>query len=130
VAALLTGVASMATVTPDGDPHVAVVTPVVIDDVIWIGTYRSSQKAANLLARPSIALVWSTDAEAYVWGRAELLDDVQRKRSMWDDTWPYDPAMFFSTPDNPDYVLVRVTPRRAMVMRFGEHGPERSRWSA
>lgn len=126
----LTGLASLATVTSDGGPHVAVVSPVVVDDAIWIGTNRSSQKAANVLANPAVALVWTSEAEAYVWGSAEMLDDVDLKRSMWDGTWPYDPAVFFSTPDDPDYVLVRVTPERAMVMRFGEHGPERTRWSA
>ena len=94
----LHGTASLATVTPGGRPHVAIVTPAVVDDVLWINSFRSARKAANLAANPSVALVWSTEAEVYVWGDAELVDDLDTKRSMWEGTWAYDPATFFGTP--------------------------------
>jgi general stress protein 26 len=125
----LSGVASVATVSPTGEAHVAIVSPVVVGGSIWFGAYRSSAKARNLAANPSVALAWTPGPEAYVWGRAELVDDLDQKRSMWDGAWPYDPAMFFRSPDNPDYVLLRVTPDRALVMTMGAAGPQANRWA-
>ncbi|MEM9562260.1 MAG: pyridoxamine 5'-phosphate oxidase family protein [Actinomycetota bacterium] len=131
LAADLNGIASMATVTPDGEPHVSVISSAVVDGTVWIGTSRGARKAINVGGTPSVALVWSGSAEVYLWGSAELVDDVDTKRSFWDDgVWSYDPAMFFQTPDNPDYVLIRVTPERAMSMSFGEQGPTQRRWRA
>lgn len=129
VVAQLNGVASVATVSPTGEAHVAIVSPAVVDDSIWFGAYRSSAKARNLVANPSVALAWTPGPEAYVWGRAELVDDLDQKRSLWDGTWTYDPAMFFRSPDHPDYVLVRVTADRALVMTMGADGPQANRWA-
>lgn len=129
VTADMKGLASLATVTPDGQPHVAIVSPTEVDGTIWIGINRSSAKARNLGAAPQAALVWSEEAELYLWGEAELVDDLDVKRSMWADAWSYDPAMFFQTPENEDYLLIKVTPTRAMRMVIGEQGPERRRWS-
>ena len=78
--------------------------------IVWISD-RSARKTINVGANPSVALVWSGAAETYVWGEAELVDEVAVKRAMWADAWSYDPAMFFQTPDNPDYVLIRVRPQ-------------------
>lgn len=124
------GVASLATVTPDGSAHVAIVSSAYVEATIWIAATRSSRKALNIAANPSVALVWSGDAEVYVWGSAELVDDLDVKRSLWADAWPYDPAMFFGSPENPDYTLVRVTPARAMTLTFGPSGPVQARWQA
>ena len=126
----LRGLASVATVSASGGPHVAIVSPAVVDGTIWFGALRSSAKAANIAATGTIALVWSADGEAYVWGAAEIVDDVETKRSMWTGTWAYEPGGFFGTPDNPDYVLVRVTPQRAMLLTAGPDGPTPSRWIA
>ena len=52
VASYLTGFAHLATVGPNGDPHVAKVAPAVDDDVIWIATRASSRKARNADALP------------------------------------------------------------------------------
>ncbi len=127
VASQLTGLAHVATASADGAPHVAVVAPVLEGGELWIFTLRSSRKARNLAANPRISLMWRPRAEIYLTASAELVDSADDKARLWArPDLPFDPAGFFGTPDNPDFVLVRVTPRRAMVM-----GPTgRAVWSA
>ena len=126
----LTGIAHLATVRPDGTAHVAVVSPSVEGDLIWIGVEASSATAGNVASNPSAALVWTPGAEAYVWADVAIVDDVDTKRRLWDGAWGYDPAGFFGTPDNPDYLLLRLAPHRALLMTMGASGPQRLRWSS
>lgn len=129
VSAHLTGLAHLATVTGDGKPHVAIVSPRVEGDTVWFGALRSSKKVRNVTAEPFGALVWSSTSEAYVDVAIELVDDVSEKRRLWEG-WAYDPAAFFETPQNEDYVLLRCTPTAAMVLTVGEAGPQRHRWKS
>lgn len=127
IASQLTGLAHAATASADGAPHVAVVAPVLEGDGLWIFTLRSSRKARNLAANPRMSLMWRPGSEVYLTAGAELVDDAADKARLWArPDLPFDPAGFFGTPDNPAFVLVRVTPRRAVVM--GATG--RSVWSA
>jgi general stress protein 26 len=130
VAPHLTGIAQLATVRPDGSAHVAVVSPSVDGEVLWIGVERSSATARNVAANPTAALVWTPGAEAYVWADVEVVDDVDTKRRLWDGAWGYDPAGFFGTPDNPQYLLLRLVPRRATVLTATDEGLQRLRWTA
>ena len=128
VAAQLTGLAHVATASADGTPHVAVVAPVLEGRQLWIFTMRSSRKARNLAANPRISLMWRPRSEIYLTADAELVDSADDKARLWARSdLPFDPVGFFDTPDNPDFVLVRVTPRRAVVM-----GPPAGRavWTA
>ena len=129
VVAHLTGLAHVATASPTGEPHVAVVAPVVVDDTIWIFTRGSSGKAANVAANGRVALTWRPGPEAYLWGDAEVVVDLDEKHCLWARTdLPFDPAGFFGTPDHPDHVLVRITPTRAVVMVHDEAGIHRLTW--
>ena len=117
MAAQLTGLAHVATASADGAPHVAVVAPVLESDVLWIFTMRSSRKARNLAANPRMSLMWRPGSEIYLTADAELVDAADDKARLWARTdLPFNPAGFFGSPDNPDFVLVRVTPRRAVVL--------------
>jgi general stress protein 26 len=117
LSAQLTGMAHVATVTPAGEPHVAAVFPVVDGDELWIFTRRSSRKARNVAANPRMALMWQPGSELYMTGRADLVDDPETKARLWSSgKLPVDPASFFGSPDNPDFVLVRILPERAVVL--------------
>lgn len=131
VAAHLTGLAGLATASPDGVPHVATVAPVVDGEVLWIFTRASSGKARRIAANGHVALTWRPAAEAYVYGEATLVADLDEKRRLWArPDLPFDPAGFFGSVDHPDHVLVRITPARAIVMTHGENGPLRLTWRA
>lgn len=130
VATHLTGLAHIATATPDGDPHVAVVWPVVDGDTIWVFTRTSSAKARRIAANGRIALMWQSGAEAYVHGAAALVHDLSIKQRLWTRTdLPFDPARFFGTVDHPDHVLIKITPDRAVVIAHEGEGIRRLTWA-
>ena len=126
----LSGMSHLATASAEGVPHVSIVSSAVEDDVVWVATYKSSRKGRNLAANPRAMIMWEGDAEVYVDVDVELVDDAATKERLWNGTFPYDLAMFFGTADNPDLVMLRMTPRSAVVQTFGEQGPQRERWSA
>jgi len=127
----LNGLLHVATADSGGAPHISKVAAAVDGATIWIATMRTSGKARNVAANPRVALMWDSGSEAYVWGDAELVDDIEEKRRIWDSgLLPYDPAMFFGTVDNPLLVLLRVTPTRATVLTMGPDGGTRGTWSA
>ena len=129
VTAHLTGLAHLATASPDGTPHVSVVMPLLDGDGLWIFTRASSGKARRIAANGKVALMWQPGAEAYVYGDAELVSSIDEKRRLWArPDLLFDPAMFFGTVDHPDHVLVRVTPTRATVMVGGDDGIRRLTW--
>lgn len=123
----LTGLAHLATITADERPHVAIVSPRLEDETLWIGALRTSKKVRNVTARPFGALVWSSTAEAYVDVAIELVDEVSEKRRLWSG-WAYDPAAFFGSPENDEYIVLRCTPTSATVLTAGDDGLQRLRW--
>jgi general stress protein 26 len=131
VAAHLTGQAHIATVRADGSPHVAKVWPALDGQTIWIGTRATSGKARNLRVNPEAALMFEPQGEAYVSGDVEVISDLPTKQRIWDSgIFPYPMAGFFGSADSDDFVLLRFTPRRAIVMTQGESGLRRDTWQA
>lgn len=129
VATNLTGLANLATATPDGAPHVAVVMPYVEGDVVWVFTRASSGKAKRAAANGQVALMWRPGPEAYVYGTATVVADLAEKERLWaKPDLPFPPAGFFGTADNPDHVLLRIEPQRAVVMMDGDAGIQRLSW--
>jgi general stress protein 26 len=130
VAEHLSGLAHLATTATDGTPHVSMVAPAVEGEIVWFGTRASSVKARNLARNPRAALMWTPRAEAYVAGETELVTDVAEKQRVWDaGLFQYDMAMFWGSPENDDFVLVKVHPRRATVLTQGDAGIQRHRWA-
>ena len=131
VAIHLTGQAHIATVRADGTPHVAKVWPALERQTIWIGTRATSGKARNLRVNPEAALMFEPQGEAYVSGDVEVISDVSTKQRIWDSgIFPYPMAGFFGAADRDDFVLLKFTPRRAIVMTQGESGLRRDVWEA
>ena len=131
VAIHLTGQAHIATIRPDGTPHVAKVWPAIDGRTIWIGTRATSGKARNLRVNPRAALMFEPAAEAYVSGEAEVVSDLPTKQRIWDSgIFPYPLAGFFGSADRDDFVLLRFTPARAILMTQGDAGLRRDTWQA
>lgn len=66
----------LATVRPDGRPHVAPVWGAWVDDAFYFGTERPSVKARNLAANPALALhLESGDDVVILEGTAQVLPD-------------------------------------------------------
>lgn len=129
VAPHLVGLAHIATASPAGEPHVAVIAPVIVDGTVWVFTRGSSGKARNVRANGRAALTWRNGSEAYLWGDAVVVDNLAEKQRLWARTdLPFDPAGFFGTVDHPDHALLRITPTRAVVMVDDGSGIRRLSW--
>lgn len=126
------GPARMATSSPDGEPHVAVVFAVCDGGYLWAGARERSAKVSNLRRNPRAALLWEgNSAETYLWGEVEIVDDPATKRRLWDSgLFPYDLSAFFGSADASDWVLLRVTPARVVAMVQAADGLRRRSWSA
>ena len=75
--------------TCDGDqPIVRPVSPIVEEDMsIWVTTFCSSRKVKQIKNNPKICLAFveqpSGDKAAVVFGQAELIQDIQAKKKVW-----------------------------------------------
>jgi PPOX class probable F420-dependent enzyme len=131
VAAHLTGQAHMATIRPDGSPHVSKVWPAVDGDTVWIGTRANSGKARNLRVNRQAALMFEPQAEVHLRGEADVVSDPDMKRRVWaSGIFEYPLESFFGSADRDDFVFLRITPQRATVMVQSESGIRRQTWEA
>lgn len=121
----------LATTGADGRPHVAFVSPGWADERLWISTFASSRKAANLRHRPDVAMTCtaSPDVNLLIRATARLVVEPAETARLWDDgVLPYDPGAFFSGPDDPEALFVELVPQTASIHPLGP-GPAR-RWRA
>jgi general stress protein 26 len=126
------GLAHVATASPSGEPHVALVFAVREGRHLTFTTRSMSGKARNLAANPRMTLMWQGNgAESYLWGTVRLIDDPQEKSRVWDGgLFPFDLSQFFGSPESPGWVVGRVDPERAVVMVQRDAGMERLVWRA
>ena len=82
--------ATMATVLPDGRPHLVAMWYAVVDGEIWFETKAKSQKAVNLRRDPTIT-VMIEDGQSYdtlrgvsIDGHAEIIDDPGNQSARWE----------------------------------------------
>ncbi|MDZ4265988.1 MAG: PPOX class F420-dependent oxidoreductase [Mycobacterium sp.] len=121
---------TLATIGPDGQPHLTAMWYAVVDGEIWLETKAKSQKAVNLRRDPTIT-VMIEDGQTYdtlrgvsIDGEAEIIDDPETNLrvgiSVWERyTGPYSEEMrpFVDQMMN-NRICVRVVPSR---MRSWDH---------
>jgi general stress protein 26 len=118
----------LATTGADGRPHVAWVMPGWADERMWLATFASSQKAANLRHSTAVAMTCAARPEANVLIRAtaRVVTDREEVAKLWaDGVLPYDPSAFFQGPDDPETLFVELTPTSASVAELGPAAPRR-----
>ena len=97
----LTGNAHIATVSPDGRPHVAKVAPAVEGDTVWIAMNSDSVTVRNLRVGPELAAMFEPRAEVYLHAAVELVTDHPTKRRIAAaGLFPFSVEGFFGQPDN------------------------------
>ena len=107
---------SLATVTEDGKPWVRYVSPTLIDPdlTIWVATFASSRKVAQIRNNPQVHLTMGMTELApegtylQVQTSARVIQDPAEKKRNWDDHL----SAFFSGPEDPNYVLLKLEPYR------------------
>lgn len=120
----------LATTNPAMEPHVVPVHPAWEGTTIWIMTSRSSVKARNIEANPTVAMHWETNEAGdgiLVWGAATTHGDRATKQRLWTGVFDYDLDEF--APDginDPATVFVAVEPQRAVhALAYGAGGVQR-----
>ncbi|MGI9614920.1 MAG: pyridoxamine 5'-phosphate oxidase family protein [Acidimicrobiales bacterium] len=125
--------AHLATVGADGEPDVVPVHPCWEGDTLWTMLGSDSVKARNVADNAKVALHWQVTEVGdgvEVWGTAELFDDVETKRRLWDDVFDYDLSAFApgGPDDSPGTAFLAIRPTRAMVLKqYGMGGIQRWR---
>ena len=119
--------ASFATITEDGKPWTRYVVVKADDQMnIWFGTFKNSRKINHILINPEVHLVLGvTDPQTAVsWlqiqGRAEIFEDAKTKNAVWYDLL----GSIFSGPEDPNYVVCKVTPNRIEYYTMNMPKPE------
>jgi len=126
--------AHLATVGADGEPDVVPVHPCWEDDTLWTMLGSSSVKARNVADNAKVALHWQVTEVGdgiEVWGTAELFDDLETKRRLWDGVFDYDLNAFApgGPDDSPGTAFLAIRPSRAIVVKqYGMGGIHR--WKA
>lgn len=119
--------ASFATVTEDGKPWARYVVVKADENLnIWFATFKSSRKVGQIFANPHVYLLLGVDdlPKAASWiqvqGRAEILEDAETKKNVWYNML----EPMFSGPDDPNYVVCKVTPSRIEYYVMNRQQPE------
>ena len=119
----------MATVRPNGEPHLAVVSPGFVEDLLVVATWESSVKGRNLRAGSGVMFHWAVNEQTgndmlLLRGAPHITDDPKRRRRLWEmKPLPYDLTDWYQGPDDPQLLWVEVTPTHASLQRnLGEQG--------
>jgi general stress protein 26 len=98
---------------PDGFPRARPMTALDRDGgTLWFATSLRSAKVREIRADPRVVLLFVKTEQfnyATLHGRAEVMDDEERKRAYWRDDWKDD---WPRGPFGEDYVLLKVTGER------------------
>lgn len=128
IAETLAGVniASLATVDLHGNPWVRyVICTGDKDFYLTFATFASSRKIKHIEKNPNVHLTLRKDNEnpesPYIQfaGKAEVIDDKEKLKAYWNPNLEH----YFSGPEDPEYRLVKVTPKIIEYMSTS-HTPE------
>ena len=123
---------ALATMTEDGRPSVRTMRATIGEDLtIRCPTFLGTAKVAEVRSQPYVHVTCgSTDSGrpgSYfrIEGCAEIRTEPDDRRLAWNDRL----EKWFSGPDDPNYAVVRIEPRRIACFGIGG-GPETQVWEA
>ena len=100
----------------EGVPWVRPMVTSRIDDsgAIWYPTRISTTKVRQVRENPHVCIAaYHQGVYLRIFGRAEVVDDKVMKLQLWDENW----TAYFAGVDDPEYVLLKVTPERVELGR-------------
>jgi PPOX class probable F420-dependent enzyme len=121
----------VATVWPDGRPHVMPVWAVWFDDALWFSSSLGSRKIRNLRSNPHCVMTTEQPEDpVVVEGDAEVTTDPDVIRAFLDRTnAKYDTGYGIDFLDPSVNATVRVRPQWAFALREGDFTGSPTRWS-
>jgi general stress protein 26 len=119
--------ASFATVTEEGKPWTRYVVAKGDENFnIWFATFKGSRKIRQVAHNPEVHMVLGVNdmTTAASWlqiqGRADILEDAATKNAVWYSML----EPIFNGPDDPNYVVCKVTPYRIEYYTMNRRQPE------
>lgn len=114
------GVCFLVTLDDAGRPDARMMQPFPLDPdmTVWLGTQRGTRKLAQLARDPRATLACydpATMGYATFVGTARVVDEPAQRRVHYSAFWD----QFFHGPDDPTYVLLRLTPEELRVVSYG-----------
>ncbi len=119
---------SVASVDGKGRPRSRILHPIWDGATGWVATARHSFKARHLAHNPYVSLTYWDPEQQQVYAdcKAEWEDSADEKRRIWKlykSTAPplgYDLAMFFKSPDDSEFGLLKLTPWRVELWSLAD----------
>ena len=105
--------------TIDGDqPRLRPVSPVRTEGfTVYVANLRSYHKTGEIAANPNVELCYLDEEhnQVRITGTADIVTD----RAVLQDIWDTNPLLrhYLGTPDNPELIVYRITPKRVRYMR-------------
>jgi hypothetical protein len=96
-------------------------------EVAWILTHRNSHKAKHLAANNNVSLSYvrgDIRKPVYVDCSAFWVDEINEKTRVWElvkntpEPIGFDPASEFVSPDNEEFGLIKLVPRKITLVTF------------
>jgi general stress protein 26 len=119
--------ASFATVTEEGKPWTRYVVARGDENLdIWFATFKGSRKTRHIARNSEVHVLLGVNdmATAASWlqiqGRAEILEDTVTKQAVWYSML----EPIFSGPEDPNYVVCKVTPYRIEYYTMNSRQPQ------
>jgi PPOX class probable F420-dependent enzyme len=121
----------LATVRPDGRPHVMPVWAVWLGEAVWCSSAVGSRKARNLRRNPSCTITTEDGRRPVVVdGTAEIITDAGRIRSFLDATnAKYDAGLADDFLDPVANATIRIAPHRIIALDEDRFTETPTRWS-
>jgi len=117
--------AYVATANASGRPFVTPVHPNWEGGSLWAMVELGSAKAKNIAVNPQVSCHWmvgeDTEMDSLIlWGKGEILSDIETKKRLWDGVFNYDLEMWApGGPENcPDKGFLKITPEKIVLLRF------------
>ena len=119
-------VGSVATIK-DGVPWVRYMAMQSRDDLtLFTASFASARKIDQIRKNNAVHICFGHDPKIYnlpyvnIQGTAEILTDPESKKNFWSEPL----KQFFTGPDDPNYIVIKVTPTTIEYMDSGAHEPQ------
>lgn len=110
--------------TCDGDqPRVRTMMPILRDDgKLLMATFPQTKKIDQIARNPKVEICFVDRKLSHcrIEGKAVISQDKTLKQELWDQQMML--RQFFQGPDDPNFILVVVTPIKINMMNIGDKG--------
>lgn len=86
------------------------------DGDLWFVTLKDTDKYEEIASNPTVNLAYAGKSYVSISGRAEFMEDLERKKEYWN---PIFDKMLETSYDDPNVVLIKVTPETAEYWESG-----------